>query len=183
MTAASLSCSDPCMFDKPDPDLREHIYTIGLITLTMSYAELQIEHLVQLYVGEDAGEIVNRHLGPNRSKNGLLANLVAKMETNDAFAKAIQNTLAAFAVLRENRNMLVHSHVVGTEPDGSLAWERISRNADVPYARAIANLEDLQAMYAEVKMTSASLTVLFMRKAMDLGYAVFSSPTLQLGLP
>lgn len=165
------------------PELKEHIYTVGRITLSMSFAEYQIEQLLELYLGEDTARVVIEQLGRNRDKSTLLRGLIDATEKDTQLAEALRVCISAYAIHRENRNKLAHAYSVALEDDGTVRWERASGKATIPIAASEVCLEDLNRMVDQLAKLNGSLAFGFIFKAQELGYGGVLSGTIQIGRP
>lgn len=169
--------------DIEDPHLRDHVYTIGLISLTTSFAELNINNLVELYIGEESGKLVLSELGANKSKVDFLRKLVLALEKDKPLKASILNSLDVFRILKENRNLLMHSYSLEVDEDGAIIWHRVTQSANLPIAATFASLEDLRQLCKEMKQVSGNLSFQFEKKAQDSGYRIFAGNVMLAGPP
>ncbi len=165
-----------------DPNLKEPIYSVGLITLSMSFADYMIENLVELYLGESTARAVINELGRNRDKSSLLRSLIGGAEADTDLSETLLVCLDAYAIHRENRNKLAHAYSVATLDDGSHRWERASGKIHPPIAASVIKPDALEIMIDQLEKLNAQLTWAMMYKAQELGYRIFKG-SIQIGRP
>lgn len=112
-----------------DPDFYETdeafpiVYLLGLISIDWNMIEQFMTTLIWNYVGGyEVGMAITNNLG-NRSKSEMLLELARKKEKKKSILGHIERAVKVFAILKDNRNILMHSHTVLFE-NGSYHWRR-----------------------------------------------------------
>ncbi|MGQ2941631.1 MAG: hypothetical protein ACT6Q7_16260 [Blastomonas fulva] len=148
----------------------------------MSFADLQIENLVELYLGEESGRAVIEVLGRNRDKSGLLLSLINANEPDDDLANALRGCLAAYSIHRENRNKLAHAFSITRLDSGQQRWHRASGKIHPPVSGSDIDAVALDEMIKQIDRLNGELSFGFMFKAQELGYEVFAG-SVRIGRP
>ncbi|PBC09108.1 hypothetical protein [Mesorhizobium sp. WSM3859] len=132
-----------------DPDYCESkeaiplVHALGLISIDWNMTEQFMTALIWNYVGgHEIGMSVTNNIG-NRSKADMLLDLAKKFEKDKKILLNIEQTVKAFNILRDNRNMLMHSHTVDKNKNGHCEWRRQNPKAPLGSVGMIADLEDL----------------------------------------
>jgi hypothetical protein len=154
---------------------------VGRVAVSLSMAELHLEYLISLYLGEDAGPIVLEELGRNRDKSQLLRELAKNLELDRRTRDLILNLVRCYAITRDNRNILLHSFHL-SESQGNVTLERSTGKASLQIARSEMTMEQMRAFHLEVRGIMNQAMTLFMCKAQQLGFRVLSG-SVQLAWP
>jgi len=122
------------------------IYLLGRIAIEWNYCEHLIGTLSWHYVGGiERGLAVITNLG-NKSRADLLLALARQFEKDKEVIARIEFAAGTFNKLREGRNVLVHSHSLQPNEDGSLDWRRASTNPLNPHSSITTTVESMQQL-------------------------------------
>ncbi len=126
------------------------VWLLGKISISWNYCEHQMGVLVWHYFDDTSkGIAVTSSLG-NKSKADLLLNLVSQFEENEQIAELTKLCAKAFNTLRQNRNILMHSHSLYREENGKLAWTRSGFSKGTSHKSIFADEGDLTKLYENI---------------------------------
>lgn len=121
------------------------LYLLGRISIEWNFCEHFIGTLIWHYVGGTfKGAAITANLG-NQSKADMLLTLARRFETDAAFVGCVEFATTAFNRLRENRNILMHSHSIGPHESGKLEWRRTSSTAPMGHVGSLVGSDDMMA--------------------------------------
>lgn len=145
----------PKAIDHPFTDYHETaegqpvVYLLGLISIDWNYLEHFFGTLIWHYLGgHRAGPTVTAKMG-NQSRADLLLALARKFEKNREFVERVEFAAKVFNRLRENRNVLMHSHSVIFRVDEKLEWRRAS-SAVHGHVSSLIGLDDLVSIHSSI---------------------------------
>jgi hypothetical protein len=127
------------------------VYDLGRLCLEWNTVEQFFTALIWTYFGDHGvGMAVTGGLGGNKSKAEVLLNLARQSPQESALIDRIEFACEAFNVLRENRNVLVHSHTIFRIEGGKPQWRRATGRGPTGHLSTEANLEDLENLIADI---------------------------------
>jgi hypothetical protein len=105
--------------------------------------------LIWEYLGDfGVGMAVTGGLG-NQSRADIILNLARQKPDNPDLIDRIKFACKAFNILRENRNMLIHSHSIFPSEAGKPHWSRATGRGPEGHLSVEAEMEDLERLIAE----------------------------------
>jgi hypothetical protein len=152
------------------------VYMLGLISIDWNMTEQFMTTLIWNYVGGfEVGRTVTNNLG-NRSKAEMLLELSKKLEKRKEISTRNEFCAKAFNILRDNRNMLMHSHSVYQEEDGNVIWRRQNPKAPLGSVGCVANIEDLVRIRDEICILGKFIVALYLRAGKKRGKRAILPP-------
>ncbi len=153
--------------DHPETDYFETsdampaIYALGRISISWNFCEHILSTLIwQQFENTEKGVAVTQLVG-NQTRADMLLNLTRRHENNPDVVSRIEFATKAFNRLRENRNILMHSHSLAPHDDGGLVWTRTSKSATLGHTNSIASISELVAINESiVELTKYMLDLL-----------------------
>jgi hypothetical protein len=128
----------------------EAVYLLGLISFQWNMVEHHMSTLIWNYAGGyELGASITAGLG-NQTRGEVLLSLSRKAEKNRELQDRIEFIAKAFRILRENRNILMHSHSIEPHPTGKLAWRRTSGKPDPLHVTSLLEVSDLDKILSEI---------------------------------
>lgn len=122
------------------------VFNLGRIALEWSMLEQFFTGLIWQMLGDQkVGMAVTGGLG-NQSKADILRGLAREQPNSDAIIEDIDFACKAFNILRESRNLLIHSHSIFPTREGSISWVRATEKGPHGHLATLASpaeLEDL----------------------------------------
>lgn len=138
-----------------DPDFHESkeafplVYDLGRFSLEWNMVEHWFSGLIWNYLGDlSTGKTITGVLG-NQSKADVLIGLARQRGNNRALLERVEFACRAFNILRENRNMLMHSHSIFQNPEGKPEWRRASGKSPDGHVSVFVDLRDLELLIAQ----------------------------------
>lgn len=126
------------------------VYDLGRFSLEWNMVEQFFTALIWEFLGDHGvGMAVTGGLGGNQSKAGVLLNLARQRANNKELIDRVEFACRAFNILRENRNMLVHSHSIFPAENGKPHWRRATGKGPVGHLSVEADLADLEMLIAQ----------------------------------
>jgi hypothetical protein len=129
---------------------QERILLLGRITHDWNFLEHQIAHLTSLYTLDPEATYAMAARLRNAEATANLLVLVNERETRKRMVAAIEFAVSAFHRLRENRNVLVHSHHNFEITKKTVLWSRRSRSNPANIVTAYGNVSDLKRVAADI---------------------------------
>lgn len=143
---------------------------VGLTTLNWNSVEETLEQLIWHYLGSDkVGHIVTSKM-QNMSRCDVLGAIAEAQEAIPAVAERVNHFIAAFDILRLNRNAIVHSVKFTLDAKENTLWlERLkksirSREYDT-YSMPAETLERLADQMAELNEFGRTLLEIMQKRA------------------
>ena len=126
------------------------VYNLGRFSLEWNMVEQFFTALIWEFLGDHGvGMAVTAGLGGNQSKADVVLGLVRQRKDNPDLIDRVEFACRAFNILRENRNMLIHSHSIFPTENGKPHWRRATGRGPVGHLSVEANFEDLERLIAE----------------------------------
>lgn len=147
----------------------------------MSFTEYQLDNLLELYLGEEAGSAVVTSLNRFSDKANLLVKSIERNEANCELEKVLIDCLSAYKIHQKNRNKIIHSYSISLE-GSNLSFERPNGNEEVKVSMTQITVEKLNNMVFEIDSLNGAVSFAFMIKAQELGYRVLSG-SVKIGGP
>jgi hypothetical protein len=151
------------------PSLDDHINLLGLITHYWNNLEVAFAIIPWLYSDDKlSGLFINR-----LSARDLLAatgEIMGHREPNARVRSAVEFAISALNIIRENRNILVHSLHIAAENRTDVAWVRQSKSNPIYRIMTRANLRDLRTLYTAMMRLDEYLDGLIGRIDYDRNY-------------
>src|SRR5688572_9223636 len=98
------------------------VYNLGRMSLEWNMMEQFFTGLIWTYLGDHGvGMAVTSGLG-NQSRADVLLGLARQRKNKPELLKRVEFACKAFNILRENRNMLIHSHSIFASSTGKPHW-------------------------------------------------------------
>lgn len=150
-----------------DPDYHETkealplIYNLGRLSLEWNMVEQFFTALVWELVGDyPTGMAVTGGMG-NQSKADVILRISRNRVRNADTIDRIEFACKAFNILRENRNILIHSHSVFSPEVGEKpTWRRASGRDPTGHLSTKADFDDLDRIIAQICMLGIFATQL-----------------------
>lgn len=127
------------------------VYNLGRLSLEWNMVEQFFTAMIWELLGDyAAGMAVTSGMG-NTSKADVVLRLSREQITQQDTLEAIEFACKAFNVLRENRNMLIHSHsIFRGEKGGKPHWRRATGKGPQGHLGVEADFSDLERLIAEI---------------------------------
>jgi hypothetical protein len=127
------------------------VYDLGRISLEWNMVEQFFTAMIWELLGDyPTGMAITSGMG-NTSKADVVLRLSRERIRDDDTLEAIEFACKAFNVLRENRNMLVHSHSIFRGEDGKKPhWRRATGKGPAGHISVEADLADLERLISEI---------------------------------
>jgi hypothetical protein len=120
------------------------VYNLGRLSLEWNMVEQFFTALIWQLLGDHRiGMAVTGGLG-NQSRADIVLNLAREQPDSEILVKEIEFACKAFNIIRENRNILIHSHTILPREDGSVSWRRATGKGPTGHLTAIASFQDLE---------------------------------------
>ncbi len=150
------------------------LLALGLVARNWTLAEQAIEQIIWYYLKLPVGigRSVTVHI-QNASRLSVIRNLLEHFEKDEKAKNRIVGALAAFDVLRQNRNVLIHS-TYAVEID-FIELARTNRRTGQDTIKIHVSPETIEAVAADIE----SLTNYLIRLYHSLGVRVYDSPMMQ----
>ncbi|WP_375429250.1 hypothetical protein [uncultured Sphingomonas sp.] len=103
----------------------------------------------QLLGDHGVGMAVTGGLG-NQSRADIVLNLARQQPNNAELISNVEYACKAFNILRENRNILVHSHSIFPTDDGTVHWRRATGRGPTGHLTTAASFADLEKMIESI---------------------------------
>ena len=140
------------------------LYALGMISIEWNYVEQMMTALIWCYVGDvDRGLAVTANIG-NQSRADMLLALCKKSKVEPDMLDRVEFSTKAFNMLREKRNILIHSHSITPHESGKPEWRRASGKAPLGHIGTLADENDLKVMLSEIVNLSSFLLSLVVRE-------------------
>jgi hypothetical protein len=127
------------------------VYDLGRISLEWNMIEHFFTAIIWELLGDyPSGMALTSGMG-NRSKADVVLRLSRERISDEDTLAAIEFACTAFNILRENRNILMHSHSIFRGENGQKPhWRRATGKGPAGHVSAEANLADLEKIIAEI---------------------------------
>jgi len=127
------------------------VYNLGRLSLEWNMVEHFLSATVWELLGNyPAGMAITAGMG-NLSKSDVVMRLAREQIKSKEALSAIESACKAFNILRENRNVLIHSHsIVRGENGGKPHWRRASGKNPSGHKSTEADFNDLENLIAQV---------------------------------
>ena len=129
------------------------VYDLGRVAIEWNMVEHFFTAMIWELLGDfPTGMAVTAGMG-NQSKADVILKLARERIRNPDVLDRIEFACKTFNTLRENRNMLVHSHSIfqPEEPGAKPSWARaVSRGGPTAHAWTEADLGDLELLIAQI---------------------------------
>ena len=99
----------------------------------------------QLLGDHGVGMAVTGGLG-NQSKADIVLNLSRQQPNNSELVSDVEFACRAFNIIRENRNILLHSHTILPTEDGAVNWRRATGRGPKGHVTTRASFDDVEAL-------------------------------------
>jgi hypothetical protein len=120
------------------------VYNLGRLSLEWNMVEQFFTALIWQLLGDHRiGMAVTGGLG-NQSRADIVLNLAREQPNNESLVGEIEFACKAFNILRENRNILIHSHTIMPREDGSVSWRRATGKGPSGHLTTLASFGDLE---------------------------------------
>jgi hypothetical protein len=151
------------------PSLDEHIARLGRITHFWNDLEFDFQFIPMLYSTDILAGLFVTRLAPS-SLAAATKEIIEHRERNPHVKAAVYFALAALEIIRENRNILVHSLLISATSGTNVAWVR--RHKARPWDRIMsrANLRDLGNLEAAMVYLREYVAALIERISFDRNY-------------
>jgi hypothetical protein len=126
------------------------VFNLGRFSLEWNMVEQFFTALIWEYLGDhQTGMAVTGGMG-NQSRADVLLGLARQRNENPDLIDRVEFACKAFNILRENRNMLMHSHsIYPDEAGGKPHWRRATGKGPHGHVSCEANFEDLERLIAQ----------------------------------
>lgn len=134
------------------------MWYLGSISVEWNYCEHFLSTLIWPHFDNfEKGLAVTSNLG-NRSRADLLLSLARKFERSKRIVERIEFATKVFNRLRETRNILMHSHSIGSHnKSGKLEWLRTSATAPLGHVGTLADIYDLDRISTDIRRLTGFL--------------------------
>lgn len=126
------------------------VYNLGRLCLEWNMLEQFFTALIWHLLGDyEVGMAVTGGLG-NQSRADIVLNLARQQPNSEELVKQVEHACKAFNILRENRNILVHSHSIYPADGGAVHWRRATGRGPVGHLTTVASFTDLEEQIAAI---------------------------------
>lgn len=143
------------MAKRPAPSLLEYMAAVGTITQTWNYLEHQMG-VIAWFLTKDPEAA---HVFTARMRNAELCTAILELsemrEKRPRVRRAISFLVEVFNILRENRNVLVHSDIYSINEGEKPRWRRRSKSKPRSIIVAEADYDDLQELVRDLTRAHA----------------------------
>ena len=134
---------------------QERLLLLGEITHNWNFLEYQVAYLTSLYtLDEEATYSIASRLRNAEATTALLQ-LVREREHRVRIISAVEFAVSAFHRLRENRNVLVHSHHVFEITGKHVLWTRRSKTNPNNMVMILGTIRNLRKIAADIARLQA----------------------------
>lgn len=132
-----------------DPRLEEHVRILGHIAHDWNSLENCLEVMPWLYATDPLIGLPLSRLTP-RALEEVLVEISDHRENNAKIRDAIAFVIKVIRIIRENRNVLVHSSHMSATSKTDVWWVRKNKSRPAEMTSNRANLRDLKALHASI---------------------------------
>jgi hypothetical protein len=128
------------------------VYGLGRVSIEWNMVEQFFTVLIWRYVGDDLriGMAITSNLG-NQSRADVLIALARQHQGDPELLERVEFACKAFNILRENRNMLMHSHSIHDLETGKKPiWVRATGRGPKGHATVEADVADLENIVSDL---------------------------------
>ena len=126
------------------------VYNLGRLCLEWNMVEQFFTALIWHLLGDyDVGMAITGGLG-NQSRADIVLNLARQQPNSEKLVREVEHACKAFNILRENRNILVHSHSIFPKDGATVHWRRATGRGPIGHLTTAASFSDLEEQIAAI---------------------------------